>query len=135
MPTVAIAVFPKLFADLGLFDVSWVSDYSWFIGCGLGYALFLLLERLDPRVPTFEGETEGISDGTAESGEAPVETEALVLAQTAPDAGTPVPGSGAAAPDAPAGLAQKAQDAVSPEPGTASPLRWPTPESPREALA
>jgi len=135
VPTVAIAVFPKLFADLGLFDVSWVSDYSWFIGCGLGYALFLLLERLDPRVPTFEGETEGISDGTAESGEAPVETEALVLAQTAPDAGTPVPGSGAAASDAPAVLAQTAQDAVSPEPGTASPLRWPTPESPREALA
>ncbi len=36
VPTVAIAVFPKLFADLGLFNVSWISDYSWFIGCALG---------------------------------------------------------------------------------------------------
>jgi NCS1 family nucleobase:cation symporter-1 len=136
VPTVAIAVFPKLFADLGLFNVSWISDYSWFIGCGLGYVLFLLFERLDPRVPTFEGETEGISDGTVDAVEAPAEAEAeaLVLAQTAADAGTPVPGSGAAAPAAPAVLPQTVQDAVVPERGTAAPGR-PTAAGPREALA
>jgi NCS1 family nucleobase:cation symporter-1 len=89
VPTVLIAVFPKLFADLGLFNVSWVSDYSWFIGCGLGYVLFLLFERLDPRVPTFDGETEGISDGTVDAvAEAPVVEEVPVLAQKARDAET-----------------------------------------------
>lgn len=65
IPTVVIAIFPKMIADLGGFDVSWISNYSWFIGCGLGYAIFVLLERANPQVPTFEGESEGISDGTS----------------------------------------------------------------------
>lgn len=135
VPTVAIAIFPKLFADLGVFNVSWISDYSWFIGFGLGYVLFLLFERLDPRVPTFDGETDGISDGSvdgAAAAESPtISAEVPVLTRTAADAGAPVPGSGYSAPDAAAVVAQTAQDAAAPEPGTA----WPTATGPREALA
>ncbi|WP_341932963.1 NCS1 family nucleobase:cation symporter-1 [Microbacterium sp. LWO14-1.2] len=64
IPTIVIAVLPKLIADLGLFDISWIGNFTWFIGCGLGFLAFTVLERIDPRVPTFDGETEGISDGT-----------------------------------------------------------------------
>ncbi len=66
IPTVILGVFPKLFADVGVFDISWISNFTWFIGCGLGYALFVIFERMDPRVPTFAGETDGISDGTVD---------------------------------------------------------------------
>ena len=64
VPTVILAVFPKLLADLGIFDISWVSNYTWFIGCGLGYAIFVMLERANPQVPSLEGLSEGVSDGT-----------------------------------------------------------------------
>ncbi len=105
VPTVAIAVFPKLFADLGLFDVSWISDYSWFIGCGLGYVLFLLFERLDPRVPTFDGETDGISDGTVDGAAATAASEPPAISgvipvdatASAPTSGSGVSGAGATA--------------------------------------
>jgi NCS1 family nucleobase:cation symporter-1 len=48
IPAVFLGVFPKLFADMGLFDISWISDYSWFIGCGLGYAAFCALRAHRP---------------------------------------------------------------------------------------
>lgn len=64
VPTVFLGVFPKLLADLGMIDISWISNFTWFIGCGLGYAAFVLLERTNPRVPSFAGEFEGVSDGT-----------------------------------------------------------------------
>jgi len=64
IPTILLAILPKTFADMGLFDVSWIGNFAWFIGCGLAFAVFVMFERLDPRVPTFTGENEGISDGT-----------------------------------------------------------------------
>jgi NCS1 family nucleobase:cation symporter-1 len=141
VPTVAIAVFPKLFADLGLFDIAGVSDYSWFIGCGLGFVLFLLFERLDPRVPTFDGESDGISDGTVDGAAATaaseppaISTGVPVLARTAPGADAPVPGSGDSARDAGAVLAQTPQDAGDPERGTTSTRQTPV-AGPREATA
>ncbi|WP_270354491.1 hypothetical protein [Microbacterium testaceum] len=79
-----MAIFPKLFADLGLFDVSAVSDYSWFIGCALGLGLFLFFERLDPRIPTFEGETEGISDGTVDGAAATTASEPPAISAEVP---------------------------------------------------
>ncbi|MEV4686790.1 NCS1 family nucleobase:cation symporter-1 [Microbacterium sp. LWH3-1.2] len=84
IPTVLIAIFPKLFADLGLFDVAWISNYTWFIGCGLGYFLFVLFERLDPRVPTFEGETDGISDGTTDGAAATAASEPPAVSSEIP---------------------------------------------------
>ncbi|PPG04657.1 nitrate reductase [Pseudoclavibacter sp. RFBI5] len=65
-PTVAIAVLTRPLAEAGILDLSYLADFSWFIGCGLGFALFVLFERRQPLMPTFEGETAGISDGSIE---------------------------------------------------------------------
>jgi nucleobase:cation symporter-1, NCS1 family len=35
-------------AVASVLNVGWISDYSWFIGCGLGFAAFVLLERRRP---------------------------------------------------------------------------------------
>lgn len=40
-----------------------VGDFAWFIGCGLGFFAFWLLERSNPRVPVFEPGVEGVSYG------------------------------------------------------------------------
>jgi NCS1 family nucleobase:cation symporter-1 len=61
VPTVALGILPKLFADMGWFDVSWVGNWTWFVGCGLGYLVFRLLERVNPLVPAPEGEN--VADG------------------------------------------------------------------------
>ena len=44
-------------------DATWISDYSWFIGCGLGFAALAVLEKANPmiRVPSL-GE-ESVVDG------------------------------------------------------------------------
>ncbi len=64
IPTILLGIFPKLFADMGFFDVAWIGNYTWFIGCGLGFALFVMFEKRDPQVPTLDDEIDGISDGT-----------------------------------------------------------------------
>ena len=64
--SVAAAVLPKLFADLGAFDVTWIASYSWFIGCGLGFAIFVFLERRNPQIPLLDASDEHVSDGTVE---------------------------------------------------------------------
>ena len=38
--------------------------YSWFIGCGLGFAIFVLLERRNPLIPALDATDEHVSDGT-----------------------------------------------------------------------
>lgn len=75
VPTIVLAVFPKLIADLGGFDISWIGNFTWFIGCGLGYGVFVLLERSRPRVPTFEGIASGVSDGTIDGASATAASE------------------------------------------------------------
>ena len=84
IPAVFFGVFPKLFADLGFFDISRISDYSWFIGCGLGYASFVFFERQHPEVPTFDGETEGISDGTVDGAAATDASEPPAISAEVP---------------------------------------------------
>ncbi|RXZ70140.1 NCS1 family nucleobase:cation symporter-1 [Agromyces albus] len=66
IPTIALGVLPKLIADLGGFDISWIGNFTWFIGCGLGYAIFVILERRNPRVPNLADLSEGVSDGTVD---------------------------------------------------------------------
>lgn len=66
VPTIALGVLPKLIADLGGFDISWIGNFTWFIGCGLGYVTFVILERRNPRVPNLADLSEGVSDGTVD---------------------------------------------------------------------
>ena len=54
--TGVIAIVLSLFAGVG--------DFGWFIGCGLGFALFALLERMRPMIPAPPADAESISDGT-----------------------------------------------------------------------
>jgi NCS1 family nucleobase:cation symporter-1 len=75
IPNVLIAVLPNIFAGLGWFNISWLSNFSWFIGCGLGYLLFVLFEKAHPMVPRLEDETDGISDGTLDGAAATAESE------------------------------------------------------------
>jgi len=63
--SVAVAVVPALVVDLGGPSVVWVSDYSWFVGCGLGLLIFRALERRWPRMPSLDPADESVDDGTA----------------------------------------------------------------------
>ncbi|WP_156758836.1 NCS1 family nucleobase:cation symporter-1 [Microbacterium karelineae] len=67
IPTIFLAIVPKSLVFAGLVGAGWgsVSDFTWFIGCGLGFALFVLLERRRPSVPTWDDETDGVSVGTS----------------------------------------------------------------------
>ncbi|WP_199692337.1 hypothetical protein [Microbacterium telephonicum] len=91
IPTILLAILPKTFADMGLFDVSWIGNFTWFIGCALGYFFFTLFERLDPQVPTFAGETDGISDGTLDGAAATVGSEPPAISAEVPVVTEPAP--------------------------------------------
>ena len=60
---IATAVAPKTIADLGGPDLTALSSYSWFIGCGLGFVLFTLLERHRPQVPQLSVSDPTVNDG------------------------------------------------------------------------
>jgi len=64
--SICSAVLPKTFADMGAFDVTWISDYAWFIGCGLGFLIFVFLERRNPQIPQLDASDPAVSDGTVE---------------------------------------------------------------------
>jgi len=65
--SVAAAVLPKPLAALGLLDVTWIASYSWFIGCGVGFAMFVWLERRNPQIPVLDGSEAHVSDGTQDT--------------------------------------------------------------------
>ncbi|MFC5823866.1 NCS1 family nucleobase:cation symporter-1 [Nonomuraea insulae] len=52
VPAIASVLVPKMLLDLGVTtaDLTWIADYSWFIGCGLGFVALLALERRTPRI-------------------------------------------------------------------------------------
>ncbi|GAA0961324.1 NCS1 family nucleobase:cation symporter-1 [Frigoribacterium faeni] len=62
--SVAVAVVPALVVDLGGPSVTWISDFSWFVGCGLGLVAFRELERRRPRMPSPSADEAGVDDGT-----------------------------------------------------------------------
>jgi nucleobase:cation symporter-1, NCS1 family len=54
--TGVVAILLSLFTGIG--------DFGWFIGCGLGFAMFALLERVRPMITVPPTEEENVSDGT-----------------------------------------------------------------------
>ncbi|MFC0037723.1 NCS1 family nucleobase:cation symporter-1 [Actinomadura rayongensis] len=52
VPAIVAVLVPKALLDLDVttFDVTWISDYSWFIGCGLGFVALAVLERRRPMI-------------------------------------------------------------------------------------
>jgi len=67
VPTILLAVVPKVVELLGGPHLGWIGDFTWFIGCGLGFVLLVMLERARPRVPTLDAAgTPGVSYGDVE---------------------------------------------------------------------
>ena len=54
--TGVVAILLSLFTGIG--------DFGWFIGCGLGFAMFALLERVRPMITVPPADEENVSDGT-----------------------------------------------------------------------
>lgn len=55
VPALLAVVGPNLLAMAGAGSgLAWVSNYSWFIGCGLGFAGMTLLEKVRPMIPVAE---------------------------------------------------------------------------------
>ncbi|MET8145896.1 NCS1 family nucleobase:cation symporter-1 [Sphaerisporangium sp. NPDC005288] len=67
VPAIASVLAPKLLLDLGLttIDLTWIADYSWFIGCGLGFVALVAFERVSPRITGLDRDLAAASDGVA----------------------------------------------------------------------
>jgi NCS1 family nucleobase:cation symporter-1 len=69
VPAILSVLVPHLLLDLGLssVDATWLGNYSWFLGCGLGYLVFTLLERRRPMIAQLEVDRENVHDGLTRS--------------------------------------------------------------------
>ena len=68
LPAIISVVLPKLMVDLGALpetsNATVIGNFSWFLGCGLGYAAFILLERHRPMIGQLDRDLEEAVDGT-----------------------------------------------------------------------
>jgi NCS1 family nucleobase:cation symporter-1 len=65
LPAIASVVVPKLVLDLGVvhYDGTWIGNYSWFLGCGLGFLALVALERRQPMVGRLDSDLALATDG------------------------------------------------------------------------
>ncbi|MCI1832007.1 MAG: NCS1 family nucleobase:cation symporter-1 [Bifidobacterium sp.] len=66
--SVASVILPSPLKQLGMPDMTWISNFSWFLGAAIGYVAFVFLERRHPRMPHLEAGQAGVSDGAADEG-------------------------------------------------------------------
>ena len=68
LPAIISVVLPKLLFDLGAVqtDATWIGSFSWFVGCGLGYAAFVLLERRKPMIRRLGSHLDRATDGAGQ---------------------------------------------------------------------
>jgi NCS1 family nucleobase:cation symporter-1 len=64
VPAIASVLIPVAFPGL---NIGWISDYSWFIGCGIGFGAFLLRERMSPMITDLDRDLHLAADGVAAS--------------------------------------------------------------------
>jgi NCS1 family nucleobase:cation symporter-1 len=62
VPAVLATLIPTAAKSL---NVGWISDYSWFIGCGLGFAAFWYLERVRPVITDLDRDLDTCRDGSS----------------------------------------------------------------------
>jgi NCS1 family nucleobase:cation symporter-1 len=55
---------PTAWSSLG---IGWISDYSWFIGCGLGFVSFWYLERVRPIITDLDRDLDACRDGSSQA--------------------------------------------------------------------
>lgn len=67
LPAIVSVLLPHLLLDTGAttVDATWIGNYSWFLGCGLGYLLFTALERRRPMIARLDTDVESCHDGSA----------------------------------------------------------------------
>jgi nucleobase:cation symporter-1, NCS1 family len=61
---VMVLVAGVLFAGSESVPLSHLGDFSWFVGCGLGFVSFWLLEKYSPRITRLQDDVELASNGT-----------------------------------------------------------------------
>ena len=64
IPSVASVLVPSFILAATKVDGTWIGNYSWFIGCGLGFVAFWQLERRSPRVVDVDVDVENATDGS-----------------------------------------------------------------------
>ncbi len=64
VPSIAAVVIPHLIANATGANIGWIGDFSWFLGCGLGYVIFLGLERARPMISRIDEDIDGAADGS-----------------------------------------------------------------------
>lgn len=71
IPAIVSVVLPKLLVDLGAVadtpNATVIGNFSWFLGCGLGFAAFQLLERRRPMIGNLDRDVELAVDGVDKS--------------------------------------------------------------------
>ncbi len=68
IPSICCAVLPSPLNEMGIIDLTALSNFSWFIGAGLGLAIFTLLERRRPQIVQLADSNSdpSVSDGALE---------------------------------------------------------------------
>ena len=63
--SIASVIIPKLLLDTGAttVDATWLGNYSWFIGCGLGLVVFRSLEKSSPMI-NLDADGVDVNDGS-----------------------------------------------------------------------
>jgi NCS1 family nucleobase:cation symporter-1 len=64
VPAVLAVLIPTAWSSLG---IGWISDYSWFIGCGLGFVSFWYLERVRPIITDLDRDLDTCRDGSSQA--------------------------------------------------------------------
>lgn len=63
IPSICCAVLPSPLKQMGIIDLTALSNFSWFIGAGLGLAIFTLLERHHPQIVMLAADDPEVNDG------------------------------------------------------------------------
>lgn len=65
IPSIATVMLPSPLAQMGVIDVTWLSNFSWFIGAGLGLTIFTLLESKHSQMLHLDANDPTVNDGNA----------------------------------------------------------------------
>jgi nucleobase:cation symporter-1, NCS1 family len=62
--SIASALLPSIIKGAGGADFTWLSNYSWFVGCALGLVVFWAFETASPRMPVLSADDPTVNDGS-----------------------------------------------------------------------
>ena len=65
IPSICCAVMPSSLKQMGIIDLTALSNFSWFIGAGLGLMIFTVLEHYRPQIIPLAANDATVNDGSA----------------------------------------------------------------------